>query len=204
MKPLKTVQCGNNLRLGVRRPRDQSGLCLKLAMTLGHVIHLLGCTSLSEACSLVILQGTLQRQKPNNRPTTFAIKSILWIDLVSFPDENRECPRRNPRSIFQASPASLAIPQKMPLAAMRLVGESNSAIVPLSRTRTLAKRKKRSGLHRPGSGFLVQPCPSGYYSGPSATRQPSHFSQSTQHSAMPHVHACKAGYFSHSVCRPGR
>lgn len=40
----------------------------------------------------------------------------------------------------------------MPLAAMRLVGESNSAIVPLSRTRTLAEEKKWSGLHQLSAG----------------------------------------------------
>lgn len=91
----------------------------------------------------------------------------------------------------------------MPLAAMRLIGESNSATVPLSRTRTLAKEKKWSGIHLLRPGLTAQPSP-GCCSSPAVTCQPSCFSQPTNAAATPHVHTCKAGYFSHSVCSPGR
>lgn len=46
-------------------------------------------------------------------------------------------------SSLHASPASLAILWKIPFAAIRFAGVSNSAMVPLSRTRTLYKKKKK-------------------------------------------------------------
>lgn len=83
----------------------------------------------------------------------------------------------------------------MPLAASRQDGESNSAIVPLSRTRTLVKAKKWSGGQvsiSPDLAFLGTEIPCSDASPPAVVK-------SVQHSAC-----SKAGYFSCSGCFSGK